>query len=147
MKLAQPVKRAGDQKALHLPAAKIIDVGVPIVMESLLGVGVLIERCAVEPRKAMAIGRKMPGNPVQDHPDIRAMAGVDEMRKFLRLAKTCRRRELGKRLIAPRAAKVMLHDGQEFDMGEAERTDIGNELLRKAAPIQNARGVALRTQP
>ena len=58
VEMLQPVHAAGDQEALHFPAAEIVDVGVPVLMESLPRIGMLEQRRAVETGQAMRIARE-----------------------------------------------------------------------------------------
>src|SRR6266436_3697013 len=118
MELREPIQRALDQKPLHLSAAEIVDERVPIAMETLAGILVLVKRRAVEAREAVRIVREMARHPIEDHADIGAVTGIDKLRKVLRRAVAGGRRELGERLIAPRAAEWMFHDREQFHMGE-----------------------------
>jgi hypothetical protein len=65
VEFAQPVERARQQKVRYLPAAIVIDQRVPVGMKTLPRVRVFVERGSVEPPEAMRVGRKVPGNPVE----------------------------------------------------------------------------------
>jgi len=64
-------------------------------------VGMLVERRAVETRQPPDIGRKMSGDPVDDHADAGGMAPVDEIGEILGIAIAPGRREQAEWLIAP----------------------------------------------
>src|ERR1700722_18182423 len=78
MEMLQPVECAGDQKSLHLAPAKIVDVGIPVAMNSLARIEVLIERGAVETGETMWVVRKMRRHPVENYADAGGMQRVDE---------------------------------------------------------------------
>ena len=48
MVFAQPVQRRGQHEAVHLGAAQIVDMGIPIRMPALERVGIFVERGTVE---------------------------------------------------------------------------------------------------
>src|SRR6478609_327544 len=125
MEVFQPVEAGSDQKALHLPSAEIVDVGVPVVMESLARILMLVQRGAVEPCHAMRIGRKVCRHPVEENADAGAMAGIDEAGKTLWRTEPGAWREQAERLIAPRAAERMLAYRHQLDMGETHLAGIG----------------------
>ena len=50
VKALQPMKCARYQKPSDFVAAQIVDEGIPVALVPLARVGVLLERCAVEPR-------------------------------------------------------------------------------------------------
>ena len=79
---------AGNQETLHFPPTEIVDAGVPVRVKSLLRVGMLKQRRAVEPRQSVGIGWKMCRHPIEDHADARAMARIDEPAKALWGAET-----------------------------------------------------------
>ena len=134
MEALQPVQSAGDQEALHLATAEIVDVGIPVVMIALARIEMLVEGRAVETRQPVGVGRKMCRDPVQKHPDSGAMRGIDEAGKRLGRAIDRRRREQAERLIPPRAAKRMLRHREQLDMGKAHLLDVRDEPLRQEIP-------------
>ena len=101
MEIFEPVETGCDQESLHLAAAEIVDVGVPVPMESLARIRVLIQGRAVEPCHAMRVGREMRRHPIDDDADIGAMAGIHEAGKAFRWAEPRTRREQAERLIPP----------------------------------------------
>ncbi len=139
MKGLQPVERAGNQEALHLAPAVIVDQRVPVLVEAFARIGVFVERGAVELAQAVRVVGKMPRHPVQDHAETGAVAGIDEMGEILRRAEPRAGGELRQRLIAPGAAEGMLHDRQQLEMGEAQIADIGNELFGQRRPVERCR--------
>src|SRR4051794_31958379 len=77
VEMFEPIKSGCDQEPLHLPSPKIIDVGVPVLMEALARILVLIQSRAVKSRHAVCVSRKMSWYPINDDADIGAMAGID----------------------------------------------------------------------
>ena len=144
MELLQPVETRGDQEALHLAAAEVIDVGVPVLMISLARVLMLIQRRAVEPRQTMRIGREMCRHPVDQDADICAMAGIDETGKPLGRAEPRTGREQAEWLIPPGATEWMLGHRHQLDMREPHLTDIGHQTFRQLVP---RRDPAFRMKP
>src|SRR6186713_3091068 len=65
MELAQPVERVGEQEVADLVAAVVEDQRAPVAMFSLPGIGMLVERGAVESRQRVCVLRKMSGDPVE----------------------------------------------------------------------------------
>jgi len=97
----EPEAGIGDEKAHHLLALEVVDVGAPILVESQTRVGMLIKMRAVEIGKTVRIVRKMRRHPIEDDPDPGRMRRLDEGREILRRAEAARRRIKGDRLIAP----------------------------------------------
>ncbi len=89
----------------------------------------LVERRAVEPAKAMGVGREVAGHPVQQHAQSGSVAAVHELREVARAAVAAGRREQPDRLVAPRAIERMLVDGQQLQMGEAEVHGVGDQAI------------------
>ncbi|MNB99514.1 hypothetical protein D3C75_468000 [compost metagenome] len=73
-------------------------------------------------------------HPVENHPDAGLVAGVDERGELVRRAITRTRRELRQQLITPRTAERVFHDRHQFDVGEAQVFDIGNQSLGQFRP-------------
>ena len=101
MKGFKPRQRAGDQKTPHLGPPDIVDQRVPVMVEALTRVFMLVKRRAVEPGKAMGVGRKMGGHPVDDYADVRRVAGIDERCERRGVAKPGCGREQRQWLVAP----------------------------------------------
>ena len=89
----------------------------------------LIERGAVEMRKAMRIGREMRRHPVEDDADADLVRAVDEPGKAFRIAEPRGRRIKPGRLVAPGRIVGVFGDRQELDVGEAHVDDIGDQPL------------------
>ena len=134
MEAFQPFQRRGHQEADHLGAAEVIDQRIPVLMKALARVPMLVERGAVEVSKAVSIGREMRRHPVEDDADARLVAGVDETSEVGGRAVAGGRREQAEWLVAPGAAKRVLHDRHQLDMGEAHVLHIGDEMLGEEAP-------------
>src|ERR1700710_900537 len=69
VEMLQPMDAAGDEESLHFPPPEIVDVGVPVLMKSLLGIGMFEQRRTVEAGEPMCVGREMRRYPIDDHPD------------------------------------------------------------------------------
>src|SRR4051812_47305359 len=147
MKCFKPIERTGDEEPGDLATAEIIDVGIPVAMESLPWIGVFVKGGTVEARQPVWIAGKVRGHPIEDHANSSAVARIDEMREFVRLSESGAGRKLRQGLITPRAAEGVLHDRQQLDMREAEIADIGHELFGKADPVERAGLVVLRPEP
>ncbi len=113
---------------MHFFPAVIEDEAVPVGVKALARVGVLVEVGAVEEAQAVLVGGKVRGHPVQDHADAVLVQGVDEVHEILRRAVVARRRKVSRDLVSPGAEEGVLHDRQEFDVGEAHLPNIVGEL-------------------
>src|SRR5258708_27976010 len=78
MEMLQPVECAGDQKALHLAPAKIVDVGIPVAMKPLARIEVLVEPSAVEADDTMWIVRQERCHTDENYPHAGGIQRVDE---------------------------------------------------------------------
>ena len=65
------------------------------------------------------------------------MAAVDEARESGRLAEARRRREQADRLVSPRRIERMFVDGHQFEMGEAQIDDIGDQRVGQLVVAQH----------
>src|SRR5689334_15749745 len=101
MIMLEPLKGAGDQKAFDLVATEIVDQCIPILVKTLTGVFVLIERRPVETRQTPDISREVRRHPVEDDADPGAMAAVDKVSKILWCAIAAGWRKQAERLVAP----------------------------------------------
>ncbi|MOA16824.1 hypothetical protein D3C78_1370550 [compost metagenome] len=72
--------------------------------------------------------------PIENHPEFGLVAGVDERGELVRRAIARTRRELRQQLITPRTAERVFHDRHQFDVGEAQVFDIGNQPLGQLGP-------------
>ncbi len=57
MKVLQPIKRAGNQETLHFAPTEIVDQSTPIEMKALAWIEMFVQRCPIEPRQPVGIGR------------------------------------------------------------------------------------------
>ena len=121
----EPEQRAREQEIGDLGAPVIVDQRAPVEVASLVGIGVLVERRAVEVRQSMPIVGEVTRHPVENDAEAGAMTGVDQRREIGRAAEPAGRREHSRRLIAPGAVEGMLGDRQEFHVREVEIADIG----------------------
>ncbi len=120
----EPEHRAREQKASHLVAPIVEDEAAPVGMNSLPGVGVLVEVCSVEIADAVLVARKVRGHPVKNDPDTELVKASDQKHQVLRRAVTAGRSKESGRLIPPRPVERVLHHRQEFDVREAHLGDI-----------------------
>src|SRR5690606_41285629 len=78
VELLDPVARVGDEEVANLVAAEVEDVGAPVGLLAAAGVGVLVERGAVEAGQRPFVAREVRGHPVEQDADARAVQMVDE---------------------------------------------------------------------
>ena len=127
--LLEPVQRVGDQEVADLAATEVEDEGAPVGVLAARGVRVLVERRAVEARQREGVLREVRRHPVDDHADARLVQLVDEVAEAVGVAEPRRGREVGRDLVAPRAAVRVLHDRQELHVGEAEVDEVGDQVV------------------
>jgi hypothetical protein len=65
MKFIEPEHRIGNEEVQHFGAAEIKNIGTPVFMFALSGIGMLVEMRSVEKSQAMIIFGKVARNPVQ----------------------------------------------------------------------------------
>ena len=129
----QPEHGARHQEAAHFRAAVVEDHRLPVGMEALARVGVLEQMRAVEEGEAVAVGREVRRHPVENHGDAVLVQVVDQIHEILRRAVTRRGSEIARRLVSPGAVEGMLHDGQQFDVGESQLVHVVGEAGRDLA--------------
>ena len=127
--LLEPEERVGEQVIRDLAPPVIVDQRVPVLMETLLGVGMFIKRRAVEPLEPVIVGREMPRHPVQDDAEAAPVRRIDEFGEFLGAAMADGRRIKADGLITPRSVERVLGDRQQLDMGEAHVAGVIDELF------------------
>ena len=132
--LLEPVDRVGVEEVAHLVAAEVEDVGAPLLVPAALGVGVLVERGAVEAGQRPLVGGEVPGDPVEDHADAGLVEPVDEALEPVGVAEARVGGEVGGDVVAPRAAERVLHHRHELDVGEAEVGDVGDQRVGDLVP-------------
>ena len=79
---------------------------------------------AVEKRKAVAVGREVRWNPVENDADVVLVQVVHEVHEILRSAVARRRCEVAGGLISPGAIERMLHNREKLNMSEAQLGDV-----------------------
>src|SRR3546814_13062552 len=100
----------------------------------------LIQRGAIEMRKAMLIRWKVRGYPVEQHADIGGMRTIDEATQAIRITEPGVWREHAEWLIAPGAAEWVGHHRQQLDMREAHVGDVGNQLIGELRSVERRVG-------
>ena len=73
----------------------------------------------------------MPGHPVQNDPQPRPVAPVDEVHQVLRPAVPAGGGEIPRHLIAPRAVQRVLHHRHELNVGVAHVLRVGDQRIRQ----------------
>src|SRR5260370_41836577 len=102
MIFVQPEHGARHQEAAHFAAAIVKDERLPIGMKALARVGVLEQMSAVEESEAVAVGREVRRDPVENDRNVVLGEVVAEESETLRRAVTRRRREETRSLERPR---------------------------------------------
>ena len=131
MKFFEPVQGGGGQEVSDFEAAKIKDEGSPVGMFALARVGVFIECGAIELCEGVVVLGEMCGNPVEDDPESALVGFVDEGAEFIRGAEARGWCKLTGTLIAPRSAKRMFGDRQQFQVSKSEVNGIIDEGIRE----------------
>ena len=120
VELVDPVQGVGDEEVADLGAAVVEDERAPVGVLALAGVGVLVQRGAVEAGEGEVVLREVGRDPVEDDADAALVELVDEPAEAVGVAVAGRRREVARHLVAPRPAEGVLHHRQQLDVGEAE---------------------------
>ena len=131
----QPAQRRADQEHHDLVAAIIEDVGVPVVVKAAPGVGVFVQRPAVEVGQAVLVGGEMARHPVEQHPDAARVQVIDEVFEVVGRAEAGGGRVVAGHLIAPGAVEGVLHDAHQLDGGVAEPDHVVGQPVRQVAVI------------
>ncbi len=131
VELLEPVDGVRDQEVAYLPAAEVEDVGAPFGVLAALGVGMLVQRRAVEPGQRPRVHGEVGGHPVEEHADAGLVQLVDEVPELVGAAETRRGRVVGGDLVAPGAAERVLGHRQELHVREAHVTHVLHELGRQ----------------
>src|SRR5207247_7705495 len=119
-------------------AAVVEDERAPIPMLALPRVGMLVERRAVELRKAVGISREMAGYPIENDSQAGLMTGVDQDLEVVGRPEAAARRKEPEHMIAPRSRKRMLHHRQQLDVRETHFLHIRHEPMRHLAVGEEA---------
>ena len=78
VELLEPVQGVGDQEVADLVAGEVEDVRAPVGVLALAGVGVLVERGAVEAAEGPVVLGEVGRHPVDDDADAALVQRVDE---------------------------------------------------------------------
>ena len=124
VELLDPVQGVGEQEVAHLVAAEVEHERAPVGVLALAGVGVLVQRGAVEAGERPLVLREVRRHPVDDDADAALVQRVDEHPEVVRRAEPGRRRVVRRHLVAPRPAERMLGHRHQLDVGEAEVGDV-----------------------
>jgi hypothetical protein len=136
--LLQPEQRVRNQKRAHFVPPVVEDLGAPFPLLALARIGVLIERRAIEEIEAVRVLGEMRGHPIDNHSDARLVAAIHQVFEIVRRAEARRGREVADHLIAPRARKRMLHDGQKLDVRVAHQLHVFHQVHGQLAITQSA---------
>ena len=91
----------------------------------------------------MLVAAEAARDPVQDDPDARLVAGVDEVLELLGLAIAGGGGKVARDLVAPRAVEGVLHHGQDLYVRVAHAPDVAHQLVRELVVSQVAAGVVI----
>ncbi len=134
----EPEQRVAHEEALHLVAAVVELVAVPVGLDPLTGVGVLVEVGAVEEGEAVRVAREVRRHPVEDDADAPLVQVVHEEHEVLRRSVARGGCVVPRDLVAPRSVERVLHHRHELHVGEAEPLDVVGEAGRDLAVGQVA---------
>ena len=129
----EPEQRARHEKALNLRSAVVKDAGAPLLVLSLVGVGVFVAGLSVKFIETERVLREMRRNPVQYNSYAVFVAFINEIHEVVRSAVARGRRKVSGDLIAPGAVKRVLHYRQQLDVRIAHVENIGHEPVRELA--------------
>ena len=123
-----------DEKAPHVRAGIVKDVGAPLGVLAHAGVGVLVQGGAVETAQAVLVLGEVGGHPVDDDADAGVVEDIHEGHEVLGDAVAAGGGEVARYLVAPAALEGVLRDGQQLHMGVAHlpavlRQGGGNDLV------------------
>ena len=124
MVFLQPEMRVGQQEGAHLRPAKVKSIGSPVDM-----VLIFIELFAVEAAQPELVTAKVAGHPVQNDPDARLVALLNEVHQVLGLAVPAGGGIVPCYLIAPGAVKRVLHHRHQLNVAVSHLLDIGHQLV------------------
>ena len=136
--LLQPVAGAGDQEVPDLVAPEVEHQRAPVGVLALAGVGVLVERGAVEAGQRPLVPGEVGRHPVDDHADAAAVEVVDQVAEPVGVAVAGRGGEVAGDLVAPRRHVGVLGGRQQLDVGEPEVGDVVGQLLGQLAVVEAA---------
>src|SRR6266481_9021413 len=93
----------------------------------------LEQMSAVKEGEAVAVGREVRWDPVENDRDVVLVQIVDEVHEILRRAVTRRGSEVTCGLISPGTVERMLHNREQFDVGESQLIHVVGEAGRDLA--------------
>ena len=106
-----PEQRVTRQKIAHFGAAKIVNERAPVAMKSFAGIGIFIQRRAVELRQAVRIRGEMCRHPINEHTKSKLVTSGNKTFKAFRWAKARGECVETERLITPGTIERMFADG------------------------------------
>ncbi len=139
VELAQPVEGVGDEEVAHLGAAVVEHEGAPVGVLAALGVGVLVERAAVEAGQRAGVAGEVGRHPVDDHADPALVEVIDEPAEVVGVAEAGGRRVEPRDLVAPRRLVGVLGHRHQLHVGEPELAHVIGEQRGQLAVGQEAR--------
>ncbi len=138
-----PVVGAGGEERLDLVPTEIEDMALPVRMPPLLGISVFVERGPVEAAKGEVVRGKVTRNPVEHDADASLMEGVDESHEVGRQAEPGGGSKETGRLVAPASVERILHDREEFNVGETHLVQMVGQRLGELGPRQASIGLGM----
>src|SRR5262249_32744183 len=133
MILVEPEQRIRQQIAAYFIAAIVEDQRAPIGMLALSRIGVLVAMRTVEEHQHVPVSWAVSRRPVEDDAKAGLVAGIDEIHEVRRSAEAAGGREVSDGLVAPGTVEGMLHNGQQFNVREAQLLHYGDELRSQLA--------------
>src|SRR5260370_18678525 len=124
-----PEQAIGEEEIGDFGTRVIIHERVPVEMAALHRIGMFVNCRAVELTEPVRIVREMPGHPIENDGQARAMAGVHQAGEVARRAQSAGGSEQAGWLVAPGSSEWMLADRQEFDVVEAQITRLGRQFI------------------
>ena len=143
MVLLEPVDGVGVEEVADLVTPEVEDVRAPLLVPAALRVGVLVERRAVEADEGPRVGGEVARHPVEDHADPGLVETVDEPLQPVGVTEAGVGREVGRDVIAPRAAERVLHHRHELHVREAQVAEVGDEGVGNLVPGVEVAAVVL----
>ena len=133
MKTIAPVQRIGCQEVADFRSAVVENIRPPVWMLTAPGIGVLVQRRAVELRQRKIVPREMRRHPVEDHADAGRVQRIDQRGKLIRCAVPARRRVKPGHLIPPRRVVCVLGHRHQLNVRETHLPHIVDQLAGQLA--------------
>jgi hypothetical protein len=131
-----PEQGVREQEVPDLVAPVVEHQRAPVPVLTQAGVGVLVQRRAVEARQRPVVLGEVPGDPVDEDPDARLVQPVNQIAEIVGRPVPCRRRVEPRHLITPGAGERVLRNREELDVGEAEVGEVLRQSLGRLAVRQ-----------